>query len=365
MIRFRVPADALDLLEVTYSPLLEAILSLHVLAAPRHHALQHPWVRAMRHLSAPLRRELSAFSFAFRGFVPDFGYTEASAGFASFETELRRTLATSPTTIAFAFLRPVYDHGGRHDRRLLRDDAVRRQALRQARALGGDARVAALVFDDPRELARRFGELLRGYWREAFADEWERLEPKLARTVTEAGRRLAGGDAYALLADLAPRLRVDRAAEELTLDLPHEHTVEIRERRTLTLIPSAYAWPHVLVNCDQPWPLSIVYPAPFVVRDAAPRIPDADLLRLLRALGDDTRLRALRLIAERPRSTQELAPLVGISEAGLSKHLRQLADAGVLRTSREGYYVLYELTETRLAALTDDLVAFLGRRTPR
>ena len=51
MIRFRVAADALDRLEVTYSPLLEAVLSLHVLAAPRHHALQHGWVRAMRRLS--------------------------------------------------------------------------------------------------------------------------------------------------------------------------------------------------------------------------------------------------------------------------------------------------------------------------
>jgi DNA-binding transcriptional ArsR family regulator len=125
------------------------------------------------------------------------------------------------------------------------------------------------------------------------------------------------------------------------------------------LVPSAFVWPHVRVNCDEPWPFSVIYPASFVVVDARPRIPSADLVRLLRALGDDTRLRALRLIAERPRSTQELAPLVGISEAGLSKHLRQLAQVGVVTSKREGYYVLYSVDADRLAPLSRTLLAFL------
>jgi DNA-binding transcriptional ArsR family regulator len=364
MIRFRIATDAVQRVDVTYSPLLETVLSLHVLASPRHHALQHGWVRSMRGLSAPVKRELAAFSWAFRHYLPDFGYVDADSSFDTFDAELERRLAGSPATIAFAFLRPLYDHGGRHRRGLLVDEGVRRHALQRAKALGGDARVAALLFDDPRSLARRFGSLLRAYWDEAFAAEWKRLEPQLAATVSDAGRRLAGGDAYRLLADLAPRVRVDRAAEEVALDYEHDHTIEITDERPLTLVPSAYTWPHVHVNCDEPWPLAIVYPAPFVVQESAPRIPDADLLRLLRALGDDTRLRALRLIAERPRSTQELAPLVGISEAGLSKHLRLLASAGILRSQREGYYVLYELDESRLGTLGENVTAFL-RDAPR
>ena len=73
------------------------------------------------------------------------------------------------------------------------------------------------------------------------------------------------------------------------------------------------------------------------------------MLHVLRALADPTRLRALKLIAARPRTTQELAPLVGISEAGLSKHLRQLARAGVVESHREGYYVGYTLATERIA----------------
>jgi DNA-binding transcriptional ArsR family regulator len=117
----------------------------------------------------------------------------------------------------------------------------------------------------------------------------------------------------------------------------------------------------VHVNCDEPFLLALVYPAPFVAGDARPPIPDAELVRLLRAPADNTRPRALRLIAERPRSTQELAPLVGITEAGPSKHLRALAEAGVLEARRDGYYVLYSLRPERVAPLSSALLSFLGR----
>jgi DNA-binding transcriptional ArsR family regulator len=285
--------------------------------------------------------------------MPDFFSPSADEGFGSFEDELARMQRHDDETLALELLRPLYDHAGRRDKALLDDEEVRAH-VREAPAL------AQLIFEDPRELARMLAELLADYWDEAFAAEWERLEPRLARAVVDAGRTIASEGLYSLLRGLSPRLRVDPASEEFGLDIPHDHRVEITEADRLALVPSAFVWPHVRVNCDQPWPLSVIYPASFVVADARPRIPSADLVRLLRALGDDTRLRALRLIAERPRSTQELAPLVGISEAGLSKHLRQLAQVGVVTTKREGYYVLYSVDPDRLAPLSRTLLAFLG-----
>jgi DNA-binding transcriptional ArsR family regulator len=88
-------------------------------------------------------------------------------------------------------------------------------------------------------------------------------------------------------------------------------------------------------------------------------VPPAELLRILRALGDDTRLRILKLIAERPRTTQELGPLVGLSTAGLSKSLRRLAEAGLVVPRREGYYVVYSLDPVRIAALSPAITGFL------
>ena len=100
----------------------------------------------------------------------------------------------------------------------------------------------------------------------------------------------------------------------------------------MRLTPSLYAWLHVRVNCDPPWPPAIVYPAPTLSRQRRAQLPPEELLRLLRALADPARLEMLRLIRSRSRSTQELAGLIGITEAGASRSLRLLSQAGLLTT---------------------------------
>jgi DNA-binding transcriptional ArsR family regulator len=159
---------------------------------------------------------------------------------------------------------------------------------------------------------------------------------------------------------LSPALLIDAEARELRRKLPHDHSVRIAPGNELVLVPSFYVWPHVRVNCDEPWPPGIVYPAPFAVAELRSELPADELLHVLRALGDQTRLRALKLIAARPRTTQELAPLIGITEAGLSKHLRLLARAGIVAPRRDGYYVVYSLARDRITPLSDSLLRFLG-----
>jgi DNA-binding transcriptional ArsR family regulator len=361
-LRFHVSADAPELIAFAISPTLEAVLSLHVLSGPKHHALQHEWVRRARRLSADLRRRIRAFSFAYQGMIPDFLLPSAHGDDLSFADELAALRALDPEQTAFEFLRPLWDHEGDRDPAKLRNPRVRAHVDLRATRMGADPQLAALIFDEPSELADRFAALLDDYWHAMFAREWKRLEPQLARTVVDAGRTMAREGVYALLGSLSRRLRVDPAREEVGIDIPHHHRVEPTHGNPLVLVPSAYAWPHVHVNCDEPSPFAIVYPAPFIASDARPRIPDEELLRLLRALADDTRLRALRLIADRPRSTQELAPLVGITEAGLSKHLRTLAEAGILEARRDGYYVLYSLRPERVEPLSSALLTFLGRK---
>jgi DNA-binding transcriptional ArsR family regulator len=313
----------------------------------------------MRTLPAELKRDVSAFSFAFRRQLPDLLAPSPEHELRSFEDELAALRRLEAETVALEFTRPLYDTEGSRDLALLERDEVRRHILGAARFLGGDPELARLVFEDPAELRDRFAGLVERYWEAAFAEEWERLEPRLADAVSEAGRRVASDGLYSFLRGVSLQLRVDPEREEFGIDVPHSHTVVVTEERRLLLVPSAYVWPHVHVNCDEPWPLSVVYAPPFVAEDSRPPVPSGELVGVLRALGDQTRLRALKLIAERPRSTQELAPLVGISEAGLSKHLRQLAGAGLLETRREGYYVLYSLRPERIDALSDGVRRFM------
>jgi DNA-binding transcriptional ArsR family regulator len=344
------------------SPLLESVLSLHVLAEPKHHALQHEWVRAMRMLPASLRREVATLSFLYRQTLPNCVLPSPTSGDDDFEAELARLRALRPEVAAHELLRPLYDHGGsqRDGAKLLRDGDVRATALRRAARLGAGARKAAtLLFDDPAALLERFAWLLEAYWEAAFAAEWLRIEPKLAEGIAAAGAKIARDGVYSFLLQLAPVLRVDPAAQTLGIAVPHDHRVVLRPENPLLLVPSAYVWPHVRVNCDRPWPLAVVYRAPYLI-DGLRSASAPEVERSLRALAAPTRLRIVKLVGQRPRSTQEIASLAALSEAAASKHLRLLASAGLVTPRREGYYVVYSLAPDAFASLAYELRSLAG-----
>jgi DNA-binding transcriptional ArsR family regulator len=356
-IRFRIDDDA-DAVAFALSPLAEVLLSLHVVLAPKVHALQHPWIRAMRNMSPSLKRDVRAFAFVYEDALPDIVVPAAGAR-PGFDQQLAAIAALAEEDFAYDVARPLFhylvpDAGG--PERMLAAD-TRRSALERAAYWGEDSRrLAALAFDDPGELRRSYLDFLARYWHEAFRREWERLEPSLEAEIGTTTEAIACDGLYAFL-ERQPVLRLDREARELVRPSPHEHEVAASPSRPLVLVPSAYVWPHVRVSCDEPWPLALFYPAAFAraERELAP----GELVRAFRALGDATRLRALRLIAERPRSTEELATLVGMSESGLSKHVRLLVDAGLVTRRRRGYYVLHSLDRHALSALPRELADFV------
>ncbi len=358
-IRFTMPENAEEHVAFAYSPVLEAVLSLHVIVEPKHHPLQHPFVRAMRRLSPALRREIAAFRYAYRAYFPEFLFPSTTGGFATFEAELERLLAVPDELITHEFTRQFLGEAVPRGAEVMRRPEVIR-AVRRAAALDGPrtAELVDLALEDPANLRSRFVRLIDDYWNEAFGSEWERIEPVLAGTVAAYGQLIASRGFFSLLEPLWPEVRLDRPARTFSLQRPHDHDVAVAGY--LLLVPSEFVWPHVRVNCDEPWPLALVHPSSSIAHAARPVMGPDDVLRVLRVLGDDTRMRALRLIAERPRSTQELAPLVGISEAALSKHLRMLAEAGVLAAKRQGYYVLYSLEPDRIEGLTSSLLQYLG-----
>jgi DNA-binding transcriptional ArsR family regulator len=361
MIRIRLGTGAEGHVAFSYSPLLECVLSLHVLIAPQRHALLHDWIRRMRSLPPSLRRRIDAFAFLYRWHPPDLLLAGALDEHRAFESEVVALTAHPRELLLEELARPLFDHGGRHGVGTYDDPAVR-ATLRKRAAANGTASVllADLLLADPGEFAQQFVRMLQDYWEEAFEAEFRRVEPQLRESVAESKRLLATSGIWSVLGRLPPHCRAERSSRELHVDLPHEHTVDVSAARPLVLNPSVFVWPDLRVNCDDPWPLALVYATQQQAREAKPRTPPPELLHALRAVADDTRLRVLRLIAERPRTTQELAPLVGLSLPGLSKTLRRLTDAGLIRPHREGYYVVYHLVPGRFGEITEALDAFLS-----
>lgn len=77
-----------------------------------------------------------------------------------------------------------------------------------------------------------------------------------------------------------------------------------------------------------------------------------DLRTYYRALGDDTRLRILQLLAtEGEHTVTELAERLHLSQPLLSWHLRRLRRAGVVKTVRVGREVRCSFDRDRFAQL--------------
>ena len=70
-------------------------------------------------------------------------------------------------------------------------------------------------------------------------------------------------------------------------------------------------------------------------------------------VAEPTRRRILDLLRERARPVGELVKLVGLSQPGVSKHLRLLREAGLVQVRRKGQQRWYELDPEPLAELDE------------
>jgi DNA-binding transcriptional ArsR family regulator len=358
VITLSFPEHAPELVTFTASPLAEAAHSWHVLTDPGHHALHLHWVRQYRAMAAPVRRGLRLFAFAVQRFVPAFLEAPGGSLYESFDEQLARFLAVKTDLVAAELAQKLIDPRWLGIQILASEKA---RVAARAELAGRDPNAAALlddVLDHPARYIQEIANVLDAYWRAGFAEEWDRLEPLLHLEIAEAGRRLAQYDVLSMMRGLVPSVRVDRGRRAISLDIPHEHDVSIADRGGITLAPSHYAWPHVRIICDRPWPLQLTYPtAPLGPRPW--RRPNAEELVVpLRALAAEVRLQLVALISEMPRSTHELSGLIGLSPATISRHLALLRDAGILTTERDGYYVLYKLAPLRLHELGSTLMTF-------
>ncbi len=132
---------------------MEAVLSLHVLVEPKHHPVQHEWVRAMRRLSPALKREIDVFAFAYRAYFPEFFFPSAAGELSGFESELRRLRDVDEQLVRLEFAVPLI--GSHAEERVARDPAVietpsARFRLHERATAAGDEALARQLLEDPR-----------------------------------------------------------------------------------------------------------------------------------------------------------------------------------------------------------------------
>jgi len=87
----------------------------------------------------------------------------------------------------------------------------------------------------------------------------------------------------------------------------------------------------------------------------------SDLVRLFKALGDESRLRILRALADQTFCVCDLAKELGISQPTLSHHVKILRDAGLVKGEKEGQWIFCSLNEEAFKACGIDIPRLLQR----
>ena len=91
-----------------------------------------------------------------------------------------------------------------------------------------------------------------------------------------------------------------------------------------------------------------------------------NLVGLLKAAGEITRLRLLALLIKGELSVKDLTDILGQSQPRVSRHLKMLADAGLLERNAEGAWAYYRLWEnSEQADLVRQMVARIEKTDPQ
>ncbi|HEX8939641.1 MAG TPA: metalloregulator ArsR/SmtB family transcription factor [Candidatus Limnocylindrales bacterium] len=125
------------------------------------------------------------------------------------------------------------------------------------------------------------------------------------------------------------------------------------------LAPSYFARPYNFLLGGTDWRL-FAYPIADSALDVGdPLAPPPGVLRLHRALGDETRLRILRLLREQDLYLTEIATALELSKPTIKHHLAQLRAAGLVTVTEEGGLTYYSLRRERLDDVGPELTSYL------
>jgi DNA-binding transcriptional ArsR family regulator len=318
----------------------DLVMSLAAAARPREHELAISWARGVRSaLPASSRRALSfyfgdssALGTGAVQLIPALGVTDAQL----LPDAMR---SVEPADFAVAVV------GRRSDSRAL-TAALRRVARGKSSGDEDDSLVRryiasfraetrpriATILQDPGSAQERYVALLQEHYDASFRDGYEEVLPFLIGRAKQARRNIGKMPAKDVIA---------RATKGFTLQSP--------STRSVTLIPSYYAAPFVVVVRDGRDAVLVYGCRPGEIQGDRSLL-EATTLRTLKALADETRLQILQLLVKRPLYGQQLAELLHVSHPTISHHMAQLRIAGLTQTelAEDGsktYFVRPEMIE--------------------
>ena len=87
-------------------------------------------------------------------------------------------------------------------------------------------------------------------------------------------------------------------------------------------------------------------------------------VQFFKVLGEPKRLKIVGLLADKPRTVEQLGALLGVGVSTVSHHLSRLADAGLVSAKSESYYSVYALRTDVLTSMAKELLKQAEQQRP-
>ena len=198
------------------------------------------------------------------------------------------------------------------------------------------------LLEDPEGELRSLRRVLR-----AWAERFSTIESRVARMLErdEATRRSEAAD-----------LPVEEVVERVTGGIRFSPDSGLAR---VILAPSYFARPYNYLFGEQDWRM-YCYPIADAALDGDPSALPGATVRLFKVLGDETRLRILRLLAGGDLYLTEIAERMGLSTPTVSHHMVLLRAAGLVTVTETGGLTYYTLRRERLPDASVELKRLVG-----
>jgi len=193
---------------------------------------------------------------------------------------------------------------------------------------------------------------LRKMWDEYFAPEWERVEPML-RDAVKAFQQI----------DFSKMSKFEAAQLITGQELEEKWERKLERAEKIIFVPSAHVGPYLGKSWAGGNTLWVLFGArlPEGVKFYAPDLSRTEIVVRLSALGDDNRLRILKLVSEQGElSSQDIMASLGLSQSAASRHLQQLSATGYLSERRRNSAKCYRLNPERIEDTLQAISGFLS-----
>lgn len=332
------------------SPLAELCAALHALADPEHHPSSHAWLSTVHSdIADELLTRATVWAPLWGPFRARYLLPLADGPERSLDAELDAITGIPVEIFATLTLEALIGK----NRPWSEPPQDPPELMRQLRRVSFRRYDLGLrLIDDPPRFRDELLDFLASFTEAVFETEWRRVRAAVEADVQARRRHLRlqsiasafGGIGTTM--DDPPRVVVEKL---------YHAKVWLDERRPALLVPSVHGDPHLVVKHAPGYPVIVQYP---VTQSALP-VSAEQVRRCLSVLTDPTRLMICRSILRQPAATAELAARMGMTSPQISRHLRQLREAGLVSTHRHGSVVYYRLDTEAVGRLGLDLLAGL------